>query len=103
MMTHTRRRRWLALALGTVLAAGAAVAVETSAVAEQTIGFPAFNGPAVPAPPVGYNSNSMMQAIYDAESGGTDFWMDRLLARPGSDPSDADGGILMTRGRAVFM
>ena len=45
----------------------------------------------------------MMQAIYDAESGGTDFWMDRLLARPGSDPSDADGGILMTRGRAVFM
>ncbi len=104
MMTHTRRRRWLASALCTVLAAVTAVAVGSGeAVAEQTIGFPAFNGPAVPAPPVGYTSNSMMQAIYDAESGGTDFWMDRLLARPGSDPSDADGGILMTRGRAVFM
>ena len=34
----------------------------------------------------------MMQAIYDAESGGTDFWMDRLLARPGNDPADATAG-----------
>jgi hypothetical protein len=42
----------------------------------------------------------MMQAIYNAESGGTDFWMDRLLARPGSDPA---GNWLMTRGRALFM
>ena len=41
-----------------------------------------------------------MQAIYDAESGGTDFWMDRLLARPGNDPA---GTWLMTRGRALFM
>lgn len=42
----------------------------------------------------------MMQAIYAAEVGGTDFWLDRLLARPGNDPS---GGWLMSRGRAVFM
>ena len=41
-----------------------------------------------------------MQAIFDAESGGTDFWMDRLLARPGNDPA---GTWLMSRGRGVFM
>jgi hypothetical protein len=42
----------------------------------------------------------MMQAIYNAESAGTDFWMDRLLGRPGNDPA---GTWLMTRGRALFM
>lgn len=42
----------------------------------------------------------MMQAIYNAESAGTDFWMDRLPARPGSDPA---GTWLMSRGRALFM
>ncbi|MFC7643155.1 hypothetical protein ACFQX6_21650 [Streptosporangium lutulentum] len=71
--------------------------------AAQTIGYPSFSGPAVPAPPVGYTACNMMQAIYNAESSGTDFWVDRLLGRPGSDPADADGGILMTRGRAFFM
>ncbi|MDP9844828.1 hypothetical protein J2853_004039 [Streptosporangium lutulentum] len=71
--------------------------------AAQTIGYPSFSGPAVPAPPVGYTAGNMMQAIYNAESSGTDFWVDRLLGRPGSDPADADGGILMTRGRAFFM
>jgi len=96
------RRRSLALALTTVLTA-ALVAPGAPATAAQTIGFPAFTGPAIPQPPVGYTTGNMMQAIYNAESGGTDFWMDRLLARPGSDPSDADGGILMTRGRALFM
>ena len=55
--------------------------------AAQTIGFPTFTGPAVPAPPVGFSTGNTMQAIYDAESGGTDFWMDRLLARPGNDPA----------------
>ena len=72
--------------------------------AAQTIGYPAFTGPAIPQPPVGYSTGDMMQAIYDSEKSGTDFWMDRLLSRAGgSDPSDADGGILMSRGRAVFM
>ncbi|MBY8854036.1 hypothetical protein K7G98_39735, partial [Saccharothrix sp. MB29] len=41
-----------------------------------------------------------MRAIHDAESGGTDFWVDRLLARPGNDPA---GPWLMTRGRGLFM
>ncbi|HCT79041.1 MAG TPA: hypothetical protein DGT23_21265 [Micromonosporaceae bacterium] len=100
MLIQTRRQRWLALALSTILAAGIAAAVSSSATAEQTIGYPAFTGPAVPAPPVGYTSGSMMQAIYNAESGGTDFWMDRLLARPGNDPA---GTWLMSRGRALFM
>ncbi|WP_406311502.1 discoidin domain-containing protein [Streptosporangium sp. NBC_01639] len=68
--------------------------------AAQTIGFPTFNGPAIPAPPVSYTSGNMMQSIYDAESSGTDFWMDRLLARSGDDPA---GTWLMSRGRALFM
>jgi len=101
-LARTRRRR-LALALATVLTASALLVPHTSASAAQTIGYPTFNGPAIPQPPVGYTTGNMMQAIFNAESGGTDFWMDRLLARPGSDPSDADGGILMTRGRALFM
>jgi hypothetical protein len=91
------------LALSTVLVASGLVAGGSPAQAAQTIGYPTFSGPAVPQPPVGYTTGNMMQAIYNAESGGTDFWMDRLLGRPGNDPSDADGGILMTRGRAVFM
>ncbi|MFB9177939.1 discoidin domain-containing protein [Dactylosporangium sucinum] len=72
----------------------------TSASAAQTIGYPTFSGPAVPQPPVGLSTGNTMQAIYDAEAGGTDFWMDRLLARPGNDPA---GTWLMSRGRALFM
>lgn len=68
--------------------------------AAQTIGFPTFGGPAIPSPPVAYTPGDMMKSIYDAESSGTDFWMDRLLARSGDDPS---GPWLMSRGRAVFM
>ncbi|MDP4507171.1 galactose-binding domain-containing protein [Nonomuraea turcica] len=89
------RRALLAL----LLIAGLVVA-GPPAVADQTIGFPTFGGPAVPAPPGSYTTGNMMQAIYDAESSGTDFWMDRLLARPGNDPA---GTWLMTRGRALFM
>ena len=97
------RRRALALTFATVLTASLAFASTPPASAAQTIGFPTFSGPAVPQPPVGYSTGNMMQAIYNAESGGTDFWIDRLLARTGIDPSDADGGILMSRGRALFM
>ncbi|MGW7478743.1 discoidin domain-containing protein [Nonomuraea muscovyensis] len=68
--------------------------------ADQTIGFPSFSGPAIPAPPGSFTTGDTMQAIYDAESSGTDFWMDRLLARPGNDPA---GTWLMSRGRALFM
>ncbi|MFB6396126.1 discoidin domain-containing protein [Polymorphospora sp. 2-325] len=94
-------RRPLALALAAVLTTGAlTVPTATAAQAAQTIGYPTFSGPAIPAPPVGYNTGNTMQAIYDAESAGTDFWMDRLLARPGNDPA---GTWLMTRGRGLYM
>jgi hypothetical protein len=93
-------RRPLSFVLTAVLVASL---LASPASAAQTIGYPAFNGPAIPAPPVGYSTGNTMQAIYDAEAGGTDFWIDRLLGRTGSDPADADGGILMTRGRGVFM
>ncbi|HZM80020.1 MAG TPA: discoidin domain-containing protein [Candidatus Limnocylindrales bacterium] len=95
MPNHTRR---LALVMTVVLVS--AITTATSAPAAQTIGYPTFSGPAIPSPPVGYNTGNMMQAIYDAESGGTDFWMDRLLARTGNDPA---GSWLMSRGRALFM
>ncbi|WP_235994656.1 discoidin domain-containing protein [Nonomuraea montanisoli] len=94
-MRHLMRRAVVALLLvaGTVVAGAPAQAA-------QTIGYPTFGGPAIPAAPGSYTTGNMMQAIYDAESSGTDFWMDRLLARPGNDPA---GTWLMTRGRALFM
>ncbi|TDC01537.1 discoidin domain-containing protein [Micromonospora fluostatini] len=97
----TRGRAPTALALTAVLAVGAlTVPAPSPAHAAQTIGYPTFSGPAVPAPPVGLRTGDTMRAIYDAESGGTDFWMDRLLARPGNDPA---GPWLMSRGRGMFM
>ncbi|MEV0268076.1 discoidin domain-containing protein [Hamadaea sp. NPDC050747] len=99
----TFRRRVAAFTVAT-LGAALLTAQPTPGYAAQTIGLPTFTGPAIPAAPVGYTTGNMMQAIYNAESGGTDFWMDRLLSRSGgSDPADADGAILMTRGRALFM
>ncbi|HUQ59362.1 discoidin domain-containing protein [Lentzea sp.] len=86
--------------LAAVVLLGALLVPVEQASAAQTIGYPTFTGPAVPAPPVGYSTGSTMRAIYDAESGGTDFWVDRLLARPGNDPA---GPWLMTRGRGLFM
>ncbi|MDI5975954.1 discoidin domain-containing protein [Amycolatopsis magusensis] len=86
--------------LAVVVLSGALLVPVEQASAAQTIGYPAFTGPSIPAPPVGYSTGSTMRAIYDAESGGTDFWVDRLLARPGNDPA---GPWLMTRGRGLFM
>ncbi|GAB4005222.1 hypothetical protein GCM10029992_52490 [Glycomyces albus] len=69
--------------------------------AQQTIGYPVFGGgDAVPPEPVEYAVDGMMQSMFEAESGGTDFWMDRLLAREGADPA---GDWLMSRGRALLM
>jgi mannosylglycerate hydrolase MGH1-like protein/F5/8 type C domain-containing protein len=95
-------RRTLALLTIAAVACVGSIAVSSPATAAQTIGFPTFNGPAIPQPPVGYSTGNMMRTIYDAEAagGGTDFWMDRLLSRTGSDPA---GNWLMSRGRAVFM
>src|SRR5262245_21984068 len=83
-----------------LLIAGSLAISAPPAVAAQTIGYPTFSGPAVPAPPASFTPGNTMQAIYDAESAGTDFWMDRLLSRSGNDPA---GTWLMTRGRALFM
>ncbi|WP_432968717.1 discoidin domain-containing protein [Dactylosporangium sp. CA-233914] len=105
-MPHPRWKSRLAIALTTTLTASLAAAAlpASPAAAAQTIGYPTFTGPAIPAAPVGYTTGNMMQTIYNAESGGTDFWIDRLLGRSGgSDPADADGAILMSRGRALFM
>jgi hypothetical protein len=91
----------LASALVIALSASTVVALSPApADAAQPIGFPTFTGPTVPAPPVGLSTGNTMQAIFDAESGGTDYWMDRLLARPGNDPA---GTWLMSRGRGLFM
>lgn len=92
-------RTWRPLALAAILAGAMLTAVAPPANAAQTIGFPTFTGPQPPAEPVPY-ANRMMQAMYNAEAGGTDFWMDRLLARRGNDPA---GSWLMTRGRTVYM
>ncbi|CAM5575266.1 hypothetical protein SPURM210S_07592 [Streptomyces purpurascens] len=86
--------------LAALVLAVCCVVPATPAAAAQTIGFPSFSGPAIPAPPVAHTSGDMMRAIYDAESSGTDFWMDRMLARTGEDPA---GAWLFTRGRALFM
>jgi len=98
-MPHRPRR--LAFALTTVLAAGVLIPTPAPAYAAQTIGYPSFSGTSsIPAPPVAMTTGDTMQAMYDAEKSGTDFWMDRLLARTGNDPA---GTWLMSRGRAVFM
>ncbi|MDX3452787.1 discoidin domain-containing protein [Streptomyces sp. ME02-8801-2C] len=97
LLVRRRRTRYLLVALLLTLAT---VLTAPPAAAAQTIGFPTFSGPAVPAPPVAQTTGDMMKAIYDAESSGTDFWMDRLLTRSGDDPA---GPWLMSRGRGLFM
>jgi hypothetical protein len=94
-------RRPLASLLIPVLVAGTLTGVGAGpANAEQTIGYPTFTGPALPMEPVRYTPDGMLRAIYEREAGGTDFWMDRLLARQGADPA---GNWLMTRGRAFYL
>jgi PKD repeat protein len=95
----------LAAALSVVLTATAVVAPDSPAAAaqtaaDQTIGYPTFSGPPPAAEPVAYTPDDMMMAIYHREKRGTDFWMDRLLAREGADPA---GSWLMTRGRAAYL
>ena len=99
--TRQRRSR-LAGVTSAVLVAGLATALNaTPAAAAQTIGYPdVLRLARSPRRRSAITTGNTMQAIYDAESGGTDFWMDRLLARTGNDPA---GTWLMSRGRAVFM
>ena len=72
--------------------------------AQQPIGLPTFTGPdPVPPEPAPFEVDDTMRAIFEADlanGDGTDFWMDRLLERRGSDPA---GNQLLTRGRALFM
>ena len=86
------------------LCAAALVAAPAPAAtgSNDAIGYPTFAGSDDPVPrePAKYRTEGMMRAIYDAEKHGTDFWMDRLLARRGDDPA---GDWLLTRGRALFM
>ncbi|SDD74401.1 Ig-like domain-containing protein [Glycomyces harbinensis] len=92
------------LAASVALAAGlaGALTVQAPAAAQQTIGYPEFTGgDAVPPEPAPYTVDGMMPVMFAAEADGTDFWMDRLLAREGADP--AGDQWLMTRGRALLM
>ena len=85
-----------------IVAAGCAAAVGAAPAAADNdgIGYPEFAGAPdpVPAEPVRHRTRGMMRAIHQAERGGTDFRMDRLLARRGADPA---GDWLLTRGRAL--
>jgi hypothetical protein len=97
--------RLLATAAATALGAGLLVIGAGTAQAQQTIGYPEFTGgDAVPDEPVPFDLDGMMPAMYEEEldgGAGTDFWMDRLLAREGADP--AGDQWLMTRGRTLLM
>jgi hypothetical protein len=94
-------RRLRAYPMSLLLILASLTVAQQPARAAQPIGYPTFsNAGSIPAPPVGYTTGDTMRAIYDAEAGGTDFWMDRLLARTGNDPA---GTWLMSRGRAAFM
>lgn len=91
-----------ALAFGLLAPLAAAVPAEAD---NSAIGYPVYSGSADPVPelPAGFTVRRTMRAQYDADrraGDGTDFWMDRMLARKGEDPA---GDWLFTRGRAVFM
>ncbi|APU15603.1 discoidin domain-containing protein [Actinoalloteichus fjordicus] len=73
--------------------------------ANETIGYPSFSGDDEPVPPLPepFRVGGTLAAGFEADlaaGDGTDFWMDRMLARHGRDPS---GDWLFTRGRAAFM
>ncbi|MFF7313849.1 hypothetical protein [Streptomyces sp. NPDC008137] len=90
----------LALGLPAPLAATAPAAADNTA-----IGYPVYSGSGHPVPtlPAGFTVHRTLRAQYEADrrtGDGTDFWMDRMLARKGEDPA---GHWLFTRGRAVFM
>ncbi len=99
-----RRKQAVSLVLGAALLFGGMPPLASAA---NNPGFPVFKNPVtvVPQEPADFApGQSMMQAMYDKEKGGTDFWMDRLLARPGNDPAREPRGVdLMTRGRALYM
>jgi hypothetical protein len=97
---NTRIARFWPAALCAMLLCLAAAA--PAGADNDAIGYPTFAGSPdpVPAEPAKWKPDRMMLRLYEAERDGTDFWMDRLLARRGDDPA---GDWLLTRGRALFM
>jgi hypothetical protein len=102
MRTVSAHSHWVGVGVAAVVAVISALAAIPAAANNDAIGYPSFTGSPdpVPAEPATWRPDRMMQRLYEAEKDGTDFWMDRLLARRGDDPA---GDWLLTRGRAVFM
>ncbi|MFF0160714.1 Ig-like domain-containing protein [Streptomyces sp. NPDC005263] len=106
MHGQRRRHRRGALAGALVLGLLAPLAATAPASADNAdIGYPVYSGSAHPVPklPAGFTTHRTLRTQYEADrktGDGTDFWMDRMLARKGADPA---GDWLFTRGRAVFM
>jgi hypothetical protein len=65
--------------------------------------MPTFSGSGAPAEPISsYDSENMMQAIYDEDmdNGGTSFWIDRMLQQTGVNPDTND---LFSRGKMLYL
>ena len=112
----TRRHSWSRLCGLVTIAvlAGGLMAVSAASVGAQTLteppgidpGTPPFTGlpDPIPDPPAPFDpSQTTMQQIFNADvkAGGTSYWIDRILARPFS--AAANEGMLLTRGRALYM
>ena len=100
-----RRRHRATLAGASALGLLATLAATPAAADNADIGYPVYSGSAHPVPelPAGFTTHRTLRAQFEADrkaGNGTDFWMDRMLARKGEDPS---GDWLFTRGRALFM
>ena len=80
---------------------------QAETIIKNPTGLPVFKGSGAADEPVGYTTNSMLSDIYTkdlATGDGTSFWMDRMLARYGNDPSIADStGNMLSKGRSIWM
>ncbi|MDT0344510.1 Ig-like domain-containing protein [Streptomyces litchfieldiae] len=101
-----RGRRAATLTAALVLALLSPLVSAAPATADNgSIGYPVFHGSDEPVPelPADFAVHDTLGDQYEADlaaGDGTDFWLDRMLARRGPDPA---GDWLFTRGRAVFM
>ena len=122
-MSRTRsraRRRWLG-GLGGLLVAAMVMTTlgsQPAGAADESrlnagIGYPEWAGSDQPVPelPVPPTVDNQLQAIFDADLAagagsdpGTDFWIDKMLARTGNAGGHGDSNNwLFTRGRAAYM
>lgn len=90
----------------------AASAVPGAEVPQSSLGMPVFEGSDTPVPDTGveYGPSPYLQRVFDADvaagagsAPGTDFWVDRMLARTGPGYDADENRVAFTRGRAVFM